>query len=174
MPKIKTSKKSVTKTVKSKVTKKPKTVKKPRVSKNSPVLDTTPVATTPAPSPVAPLPPVKPESQKIWEEIQFLPIEMFALPGQVVGQHCAPIDNYYLVDPDRLFMTIRSSATLPSLEASLDSYTSTLRTQAAELKKRGITVDVRQYNVEMVDKWVIVSRAVQLVGNGPPAYLFKK
>lgn len=166
MSQTKKSKKTATKTVKTRATKKSRTSKKP------PVAEATPVTTlVPVPVPVVV---EKTTSEKIWEEIQFLPIEMFALPSQVVGQHCAPIDNYHLVDPDRLFMTIRSSATLPSLESSLASFTSSLRTQATELKKRGVIIEVKQYNVEMVDKWVIVSRAAPVVGDGPPAYLFKR
>ena len=59
----------------------------------------------------SPVVPVKTESEKIWNEIKDLPLQMFGLPNQVVSQHCIPVQ----VDPTRLFLTIRSTSTLPAL-----------------------------------------------------------
>lgn len=116
-----------------------------------------PVVVAPVVSPVVPVAPVKTEAEKIWEEIQFLPIEMFALPNQVVAQHCEPLP--FAIDPSRLFLTTRSTATLPSLEFSLLSYTKDAKVQAAELAKRGHVMEVKEYTVELADKFVIVGRA---------------
>jgi len=77
--------------------------------------------------------PAKTEAQKIWEEIQDLPILMFGLPDQTVNLHCSPIT----VEPSSLYLTVRSSATLPSLESAIGS----------------------RFTVELADKFVIVKRA---------------
>lgn len=106
---------------------------------------------------VAPVP-VKCEAEKIWEEIQFLPMEMFALPNQTVSQHCEPLP--FAIDPNRLYLSIRSSATLPALEASLHFFTKDRQTQAAELAKRGHVLEVKAYTVELADRFVVVSRAI--------------
>lgn len=90
------------------------------------------------PKPVHPVPPVmvqppaKTDAEKMWDEIKDLPIAMFGLPGQTVSMHVTPMN----VDPNKLFLTIRSSATLPSLEESLKG----------------------RFNVELADKYVIVTR----------------
>lgn len=90
---------------------------------------TAPVAT---PAPMVPVAAV-PEAEKIWNEIKDKEIEMFALPNQTVSQHCTP----FPVEPSKLYLTIRSSAVLPSLEAACGS----------------------GYVVEMADRFVIVKRA---------------
>lgn len=72
------------------------------------------------------------DSDLIWQEIKNLPIEMFALPDQFVGQYCTPVP----VDPTRLYLLLRTSAVLPSLEESVK----------------------KNFTVEMADKWAIVSR----------------
>lgn len=123
------------KTTKAKVTK--KTSKK--APKKAPVVQTPPpppvVPPTPAaPPPAPPAPPkVKLESEKIWEEIKNLPIAMFGLPDQFVLQHCTPVP----VEPSALYVTIRSTAALPSLEAAIHP----------------------AYTVELADKFVIIRRA---------------
>ena len=124
------------KTKKAKVTKKP--AKKP--TKKAP--KTTPVVPTPPPPapvvpPVPPAPPPalprpKPESEKIWDEIKNLPIAMFGLPDQFIVQHCTPVP----VEPSALYVTIRSTAALPSLEAAIHP----------------------AFTVELVDKFVVIRR----------------
>lgn len=118
---------------KSKVTKKP--VKKaPKKTKKV----ETPVVATPTPPPAAPVPmpppapPAKSEAEKIWEEVKYRSIQMFGLPGQTVEQHC----TFVTVEPSHLYVTIRSSATLPSLEAAV----------------------APEFTVELADKFVIVKR----------------
>lgn len=93
------------------------------------------VASVTPPVPVVKAISVKTESEKIWDEIKNLPIQMFGLPSQTVAQYCTPV----AVDPNRLFLTIRSSATLPSLEISVAG----------------------KFNVELADKFVIVTRLVK-------------
>jgi hypothetical protein len=124
MPTKKTNKKSkVTKTPVKKVAKKTKKVEAPVV-----------VAPPVAPVVVAPPPaPVKTEAEKIWDEIKNRPIQMFGLPEQVVFQHC----TFVKVEPSSLYVVVRSTATLPSLEAAIGP----------------------NYVVELADKFVIVKRA---------------
>lgn len=121
---------------KTKLTKKPsKQVKKaPKKAKKAqqPVV-APPVAPTPPPAPPVPPPtPVRTEAQAIWDEIRMRPIEMFGLPAQTVEQHC----TFVTVEPSALYVTIRSSATLPSLEAAI----------------------APSFTVELADKFVIVRR----------------
>jgi hypothetical protein len=74
------------------------------------------------------------ESGKIWDEIKNKNIEMFALPDQRVWQHCEPI----LIEPTKLYLRTRSSSVLPSLETACG----------------------KGYVVELLDKYVTVTRAV--------------
>lgn len=127
MPAKKTTKKSVKKT---KLTKKP--VKK--APKKAPKKTVVPPTVLPPPAPqVSPPPvPVKSEAEKIWEEIMNRPIQMFGLPNQFVLQHCTNIN----VEPSACYVTIRSTATLPSLEAAI----------------------APDFTVELADKFVIIKR----------------
>lgn len=77
--------------------------------------------------------PVKTDAELIWEEIKDLSIEMFALPGQTVALHCKP----FLVEPSKLYLEAKSTATLPSLEVAIGS----------------------KYVVSLVDRFIVVSRA---------------
>jgi len=79
-----------------------------------------------------PAPPVKTEAEKIWDEIKNRPIMMFGLPDQYVFQHA----TFITVEPNTLYVTIRSSATLPSLEAAVGP----------------------GFTVELADKFVIIKR----------------
>lgn len=123
--------KSPKKTTKANVKKQPrKPAKKPVVAVKQPVV-----------APPPPAPPAVPnvsEADKIWSEIRFRPIEMFALPNQIVEQHCTP----FPADPSKLFLTTRSTAVLPSLEAACG----------------------KDFVVELADKFIIVTRPV-----APPA-----
>lgn len=86
----------------------------------------------PAPPPPPPVVPTRSEADKIWDEIRNLPIQMFGLPGQVVAQHAVP----FPIEPSKLYLTIRSSATLPSLEVAVGD----------------------KFTVEQADRFVIVAR----------------
>lgn len=120
---------------KNKVTKKP--AKKPAKPATKKVVTPVPAPvppTPPAPPVVLPKPaPVKSEADKVWDEIKNLPIQMFGLPEQFVLQHCTPVS----VEPSNLYVTIRSSATLPSLEAAI----------------------APAFVVELADKFVLIKRA---------------
>jgi hypothetical protein len=111
----------------SKVTKKPvkKAVKKVKKVE-------APVAPPVVVAPPAPTPPAKTEAEKIWDEIKNRPILMFGLPDQYVFQHA----TFVTVEPGALYVTIRSSATLPSLEAAV----------------------APGFTVELADKFVIIKR----------------
>lgn len=70
----------------------------------------------------------------IWSEIRDKSIEMFALPDQTVSMHCHPVP----IEPTKLYLLTNSSSVLPSLETALG----------------------KKYVVELVDRFVTVSRAV--------------
>lgn len=74
----------------------------------------------------------KTEADKIWDEIKDKKIDMFALPDQIVSQYCDPA----IVEPSKLYLRTTASSTLPSLEAAIG----------------------KNYAVELVDKYVVVSR----------------
>jgi len=78
------------------------------------------------------------EAEKIWEEIENLQIEMFALPDQKVSNYCKPFPVN--PDPDKLYLISTAGSVLPSLEAALGN----------------------KYSVELVNKYLIVTRKVKL------------
>lgn len=55
------------------------------------------------------------ESDKIWEEIRKLNIEIFGLPGQMIENHSTRI----LGSPNEVLLKLKSSAVLPALEQLL-------------------------------------------------------
>jgi hypothetical protein len=73
------------------------------------------------------------ESDKIWHEIKDKPIDMYSLPDQVVSDHCTPLP----VDPNKLYLTLKSAAALPALEIAL-----------------GV-----KFTFELAEKYVIIKRA---------------
>ena len=105
-----------------------KAAKKPAKKRVQPV-----VLPTFAPPPAMVAPPS--QADQIWNEIQNLPIQMFGLPGQIVAMHVIPVS----VEPSKLYLTIRSSAALPSLEAAI----------------------APKFVVELADRFIIVTRAPQ-------------
>lgn len=121
MPSTKKNKKVTTAKVSKKPAKKVKKVEAPVVA--PPVV---------APPVAAPPTPVKSEAEKIWDEIKNRPIQMFGLPDQFVFQHA----TYITVEPTSAYVIIRSSATLPSLEAAV----------------------APNFTVELADKFVIIKR----------------
>lgn len=121
-------------TKKSKVTKKPVKPTKKAPKKTKKVEQPMVAPPAPPPAPTAPPPaPTRTEAQVIWDQVRMRPIQMFGLPGQTVEQHC----TFVTVEPSALYVTIRSSATLPSLEAAV----------------------APDFTVELADKFVIVRRA---------------
>lgn len=76
---------------------------------------------------------------KTWDAIKDREILMFSLPNQKVSQHVRPV----LVDPDKLYLLLNSTAVLPSLEEAVSKSDS----------KRGISA----YSVELADRFVIVT-----------------
>ena len=76
---------------------------------------------------------VKTEAHKIWSDIKDKPIEMFALPNQVVSQYCKP----YFIETNRLYVIPTAAAVLPALEAALGS----------------------KYAIEVVDKYFAIGHS---------------
>jgi hypothetical protein len=128
-------------------TKKPSASKKPVVNKPTKPTPRKPTVKKPVGNPVTHAPVTPPhaavapvvqqpqvtEAEKIWAEIRFRPIDMFGLPNQIVEQHATP----FPADPNKLFLTTRSSAVLPSLE-----------------------VTCKDFVVEAADRFITVSRPV--------------
>jgi len=74
------------------------------------------------------------EAGAIWNEIKDKDLEMFALPEQKIHQHAAPT----VVEPSKLYLLTKASAALPAIETAVG----------------------KKYNVERVDRYVVVSRVV--------------
>jgi hypothetical protein len=109
-----------------------KPAKKAPAKKAPPVKKAAPPVVAPPPVvPAAPQP--RKEADVIWDQIRNLPIQMFGLPDQIIAMHVTPVP----VEPSKLYVTIRSSAALPSLEAAI----------------------APAFQVELVDRWVVIRRA---------------
>jgi len=54
-------------------------------------------------------------SEKMWNQIQNLKIDMFALPNQFVSNYC----KFVNIDSEKLYLTVSPSSALPALEAAL-------------------------------------------------------
>jgi hypothetical protein len=71
----------------------------------------------------------KPESDKVeqtvaaklWEKIKDIPIDIFALPNQTVGNHAKREEGMDAVFPNDIYLTLRSAAAYPALEEALGS-----------------------------------------------------
>jgi hypothetical protein len=74
------------------------------------------------------------EAGAIWNEIKGKPLEMFALPNQTIAQHASPVP----VEPNKLYLLTRASSALPAIETAVG----------------------KNYTVELVDRYVVVSRTV--------------
>lgn len=72
------------------------------------------------------------ESDKIWNEIKDLPLDLYALSGQTVSDHTTKMK----LPGEKLYLTPASSAVLPALESVLQS----------------------KFDVEMADKYIVVQR----------------
>lgn len=70
-------------------------------------------------------------AEKIWSSIKNIHIEMFGLPAQKIDAYCTPI----FIDPNKLHLSYKIGALLPALETALAS----------------------KYNVELADKYIVVS-----------------
>lgn len=71
-------------------------------------------------------------ADQIWNEIKDKPLALFALPNQLVHQHCQPAP----VDPARCFLLYKASALLPAVESAIGP----------------------DYTCETMDKYIVVSR----------------
>jgi|SRR5690606_3371423 len=60
------------------------------------------------------------KAAKIWEKIKNAPIEIYALPNQVVSDHVKREQKLEVAVPDSLHLTLKSAAVLPALEESLN------------------------------------------------------
>lgn len=143
MPKVKKAVKKVpVKKVKSKVATVKKAVKTKKVVKKTRQTTKTVTAQTadkttstiamPAPTPL----PEQTVADKIWTDIKDRPIEMFALPGQTAAKYCKQVK----IEPTKLYLTASVAAVLPALEEAFK----------------------HQYNVELVDRYIVVSNKTNL------------
>ena len=74
------------------------------------------------------------EAGAIWDEIKNKNIEIFALPDQKIHQHATPAP----VEPSKLYLLTRATSALPVIETAVG----------------------KKFVVELVDKYVVVSRAI--------------
>lgn len=74
------------------------------------------------------------EAGKIWDEIKDKSLQMFALPDQKILHYAAPS----MVEPTKCYLKTRASSALPAIEAAIG----------------------KNYTVEAVDQYVVVSRTV--------------
>jgi hypothetical protein len=88
---------------------------------NKSVVSSKPVVSAPPPS----------AADLMWEEIQNLRIDMFALPNQFIKDYCKQIK----VEPTRLYLQMSVSSVLPSLEAAI----------------------APKYSVERTDKYAVIA-----------------
>ena len=58
-------------------------------------------------------------AEKIWDKIKDLPLEIFALPNQVVQDHVKREAQMEKAIPDAVHLILKSAAVLPALEESL-------------------------------------------------------
>ena len=73
------------------------------------------------------------KAHKIWKDMKDKQLDLFSLPGQFVHLHVTPA----YIEPDRLYVNIKTSAVLTALEAAI----------------------APAYTLEMVDKFIIISEA---------------
>lgn len=52
---------------------------------------------------------------EIWNDIKDKPIDMFALPNQLVNMYCKPVD----IEPSKCYLKINASSVLPALELAV-------------------------------------------------------
>lgn len=74
------------------------------------------------------------EAGAIWNEIKDKAIDLFAIPDQKIHQHAAP----YPIEPSKLYLITKATSALPAIETAVGN----------------------KFNVELMDKYVVVSRAV--------------
>ena len=74
----------------------------------------------------------KTEAMKIWDEIKDLTLDLYSLPNQIVSSYFTP----FMIEPSRLYLTMKASAALAALEEELAG----------------------RFTVEMVDKFIVVAR----------------
>lgn len=60
------------------------------------------------------------EATTIWETIKNAPIDIYALPNQVVGNHVKREQKLEAAVPDSVYLILKSAAVLPALEDSLN------------------------------------------------------
>lgn len=86
---------------------------------------------------------VETESDKIWNEIHRLPIDVYGLPDQVVGNYLTKIE----LPGSELLVKMKTSAVFPALEATLSNM---------HLTKN------RKYAVEMAKGYYLIKRVENL------------
>lgn len=60
------------------------------------------------------------KAAQIWDKIRNAPIEIYALPNQVVSNHVTREQKLEAAVPDALHLILKSAAVLPALEESLN------------------------------------------------------
>jgi hypothetical protein len=84
----------------------------------------------------------------IWQEIAGVPIDAFAIPNQIVSDYFIP----FFAEPDRLFLKAKTKAT-----AAIQFLEATLAARCVEIVNIKTRQTAPKYNVELTDKYIIVS-----------------
>jgi hypothetical protein len=92
------------------------------------------------------------KTNKLWEKIKDLPMEIFAIPNQTIKDHAKHEDGMDDVFPDAVYLTLRSTAAYPALEEAL--YTAAARNQIklAKTERFDISQQARYTVVKVVPK----------------------
>ena len=91
--------------------------------------EVTPIETVSVSTPVT----ERSSADEIWEAIRTIELNMFSLPGQTVEKHC----TRHVIEPSRVYLTIRTGAVLPALEEVLGT------SYAVESSERFVTIAKR-------------------------------
>lgn len=83
----------------------------------------------------------------MWEEVSQLPIQLFSLANQKVGDHTAKVSGTF----DSLLLTIKSPAVLPALEETLKIY-------SAFYNEDGLRKAYPKFVMEQAEKYIIIKR----------------
>lgn len=98
------------------------------------------------------------ESEKLWAELQNLPIDMFGLPRQRIKHHVEKLAG----TDTSLYLKLTSSAVLPALETALAVNVQLVTEDKYDRHHQGEDVDVEypKYSMEEAEGYIIVSRFV--------------
>jgi len=94
------------------------------------------------------------DADLMWNELRSLPIQMYALPNQMVEDHLIRVVGV----PNELYLKTKSSAALPALEELIRSLTMLRVERTAEGDP--ITISYPKYEMKETDMYIVITRFV--------------